>query len=137
MYTTNHKNSVTTFLTLLSAYVQDISLPDRSITLDEWREVINLARAHNIFALVFEKASENTSFINMPEYPQWSLEVMSIVAGQARRTETFLSLYKSFLKKEIHPIVMKGLICRQLYGEFCDHRPSGDEDILVKKELPV
>lgn len=28
---------------------------------------------------------------------------------------------------------MKGLICRQLYGELCDHRPSGDEDILIRK----
>lgn len=28
---------------------------------------------------------------------------------------------------------MKGIICRQLYGEFCDHRPSGDEDILIHK----
>ena len=29
--------------------------------------------------------------------------------------------------------MMKGLICRQLYGEYCDHRPSGDEDILIRK----
>ncbi len=58
---------------------------------------------------------------------------MSIVAGQARRTEAFLSLYKEFVKADIHPIVMKGLICRQLYEEYCDHRPSGDEDILIQK----
>lgn len=29
---------------------------------------------------------------------------------------------------------MKGIICRQLYGDLHDHRPSGDEDILIKKE---
>lgn len=28
---------------------------------------------------------------------------------------------------------MKGIIFRQLYGEFCDYRPSGDEDILIRK----
>jgi len=30
--------------------------------------------------------------------------------------------------------VMKGLICRQLYGKNAEKRPSGDEDILVRKE---
>ena len=42
-------------------------------------------------------------------------------------------LYKEFLKSDIHPIVMNGIIYRQLYGEYCDHRPSGDEDILIRK----
>ena len=28
--------------------------------------------------------------------------------------------------------MMKGIICRQLYGELGEHRPSGDEDILVE-----
>ena len=42
-------------------------------------------------------------------------------------------LYKEFLKSDIHPIVMNGIIYRQLYGEYCDHRPSGDEDRLIRK----
>lgn len=28
---------------------------------------------------------------------------------------------------------MNGIIYRQLYGEYCDHRPSDDEDILIRK----
>jgi len=32
----------------------------------------------------------------------------------------------------IYPIVMKGMICRQLYGDLGEHRPSSDEDILVE-----
>lgn len=28
---------------------------------------------------------------------------------------------------------MKGLICGQLYEGYCDHRPFGDEDILIRK----
>ncbi|WP_412853140.1 nucleotidyltransferase family protein [Amedibacillus dolichus] len=79
-----------------------------------------------------EKASENDKFNNLPIYSQLAFETMPVVAGQARRTEAFLSLYKQFLKEGIHPILMKGLICRQLYGEYCDHRSSGDEDILIR-----
>lgn len=122
------------FLKLLSASVNNNgSLFNDSLTQSEWEQIISLSRKHNILPLIFEIASENTSFINLEEYQQLSFEVMSIVAGQTRRTEAFLLLYKQFLKADIHPIVLKGLICRQLYGEFCDHRPSGDEDILIQR----
>jgi hypothetical protein len=55
-----------------------------------------------------------------------------MVAKQVEKTEMFLNLYCAFLKENLHPIVMKGIICRQLYGKYEDYRPSGDEDILVK-----
>lgn len=120
------------FLNVLSACVHHTPFNNPSLSFDEWRAVITLARAHNVLALVFEKASEDDNFTELPEYQQLAFETMSVVAGQARRTEVFLSLYKQFLKEGIHPILMKGLICRQLYGEYCDHRPSGDEDILIR-----
>lgn len=120
-------------LNLLSACANHTPLNNLSLSFDEWRAVIALARAHNVLALLFEKASEDENFTALPEYQQLIFETMSLVAGQARRTETFLSLYKQFLKVDIYPIVMKGIICRQLYGEYCDHRPSGDEDILIRK----
>lgn len=53
--------------------------------------------------------------------------------GRHEGQKLFLQFYKKFLKADVHPIVMKGIICRQLYGEYCDHRPSGDEDILIRK----
>lgn len=30
---------------------------------------------------------------------------------------------------------MKGIVCRQLYGELCNHRPSADEDILIRRSV--
>lgn len=119
-------------LNLLSACVNHTLLNNLSLSFDEWRAVITLARAHNVLALFFEKASEDENFTALPEYQQLIFETMSLVAGQARRTEAFLSLYNQFLKVDIYPIVMKGIICRLLYGEYCDHRPSGDEDILIR-----
>ena len=121
------------FLHILSSCINNTAVPQMNLCQQEWEEVVRIARAHNVFPLIFEKASENESFVSLPEYQQYAFEVMSIVAGQARRTEAFLSLYKEFVKADIHPIVMKGLICRQLYEEYCDHRPSGDEDILIQK----
>lgn len=122
-----------TFLNLLSASIHLSSVGTLPLNFDEWYEVLTLAQSHNVLPLVFEKASECEAFTVLPEYQRLTVEIMATVAGQARRTADFLELYRVFLKDDIHPIVMKGLICRQLYGEFCDHRPSGDEDILIQK----
>ena len=59
-----------------------------------WEEILKLARGHNVLALIFEKASENVTFNTLKEYQQLAYETMTIVAGQARRTEAFLSVYK-------------------------------------------
>lgn len=59
-------------------------------------------------------------------------ENLGSIAAQVKRTNAFLKLYASFRNNDIYPLVMKGLICRQLYGELCDHRPSVDEDILIR-----
>lgn len=122
------------FLEILSSSVHQTNLSDISLNAKEWDRVLSLARKHNVVTLVFEKASEVSAFTKLPTYTQNMMETMTIVASQARRTEEFLSLYQKCLQEDIHPIVMKGIICRQLYGEYCDHRPSGDEDILVCKE---
>jgi len=56
------------------------------------------------------------------------------MSNQAQKTEDFLELYRAFLNDRLSPIVLKGIICRQLYGEKCNLRPSGDEDILIEKK---
>lgn len=122
-----------TFLNLLSASIHLSSAGTLHLNSDEWHEVLTLAQSHNVLPLVFEKVSECEAFTILPEYQSLTVEIMATVAGQARRTADFFEIYREFLKNEIHPIVMKGLICRQLYGELCDHRPSGDEDILIRK----
>lgn len=99
----------------------------------DYGEILSKAQAHNILPLVFEKLSEIPDFINYPQSEAYGKTAMEIIAVQARRTEVFLELYRTFSKVGLCPIIMKGIICRQLYGELCDHRPSGDEDILIRK----
>jgi hypothetical protein len=52
---------------------------------------------------------------------------------QTIRTGEFLSLNRTLRAAGVKPLVIKGLICRQLYPKP-DLRPSGDEDLLVSKE---
>lgn len=121
------------FVELLAAVMHGNSITQTSLTQNQWHDILELARIHSVLPLIFEKASENKSFLSLPEYQQLAFETMAIVAGQARRTEAFLFVYQELLKAEIHPIIMKGLVCRQIYGDYCDHRASGDEDILILK----
>lgn len=130
----HNRNADIRFLQILSASVHNTPFFEVPLTESQWITMFEFARSHNVVPIVFEKACESRNFTEMPDYTRLSMETMAIVAGQARRTEAFLSLYSQLIKENIHPIVMKGIICRHLYGEYCDHRPSGDEDILIHKE---
>lgn len=99
-----------------------------------WDLMIQTAKAHNLFALFHEVAFQYPTYQKRADYEKNTQISLSIIAQQVKKTESFLKLYREFLKEDLHPIVMKGIICRQLYGKYAEHRPSGDEDILVLKE---
>ena len=120
------------FLTLLGNITHN--LKSENITNTDWFAIFTLAKNHNVLPLIFESASGYEDFVNSPNYQTYMTVSMQWIMRQARHTEEFLSLYRAFLAEELHPIVMKGLVCRQLYGELADHRPSGDEDILIEKK---
>ena len=56
---------------------------------------------------------------------------------QFHRSAVFLEVYRKLLEKGTHPLVVKGILCRELYPKP-DLRISADEDLLVsEEELPV
>lgn len=99
-----------------------------------WEDMVSLARDNNILPILVEGASKYASYTKRQEYMVELQETMAVVAAQVKRTESFLRIYGKLAKENIYPLVMKGLICRQLYGDLCDHRPSSDEDILIRPE---
>lgn len=121
------------FLSVLDSVIHHKPLPEiREVS--DWEGVFALARRHNLLALVFEAAAELPETAELPEYGICLQETMSTVASQAQRTAAFLELYRAFSEAGLAPLVMKGIVCRELYGEYRDHRPSGDEDLLVEKQ---
>lgn len=124
-------NITNIFLSIIDAAVHNKPVkPQEDIT---YGELLPMAQAHNILPLVFEKLCEISGFTNHPEFETYMKRAMEVIAIQARRTNVFLEMYQAFLEADLHPLVLKGIICRQLYGELCDYRPSGDEDILIRK----
>ncbi len=100
----------------------------------DYGEILKLASEQNLQALVCEKLCETREFTTSGEYARAAADTVGLVAGQSARTEAFLELYRKFEKAGLQLVIMKGIICRELYGKFRDHRPSGDEDILVRQE---
>jgi hypothetical protein len=51
---------------------------------------------------------------------------------QTRKTGEFLQLYRTLRLAGVKPLVVKGIICRNLYPQP-DYRASSDEDVLIPK----
>ena len=124
---------VINFLKLLGNTVNLIALDSVSNSVN-WETVFKYAKEHNVTPLIFEKASEIDSFSEYEKYNEIFIRSMNQVAEQTNNTDAFLKLYKVFRENNLYPIVMKGIILREMYGSLADCRPSGDEDILIRKE---
>ncbi len=100
-------------------------------------DTLTLASAHKNLPLIYEGLF--TLYPPTPDdAPQWSAlmreyrrRTYADVIGQTSRTLSFLRLYETMHENGISPLVMKGIICRTLYPKP-DHRPSSDEDLLVR-----
>lgn len=98
----------------------------------DWAFLSNTARKQNLLPLFFEAAFMLDDYQNSKVYEKDQLDTFAMVTAQIQRSDAFVEIYKKITAHGIFPIVMKGIVCRQLYGELGEHRPSGDEDILVK-----
>lgn len=99
------------------------------------RQLFALADSHCVFPMVFDAiyALKNENEKESSFYRKEKKKAERLTCGQARMTAEFLRLYRYLLKKNLHPIVMKGIICRNLYPEP-EQRSSLDEDLFVPED---
>ena len=99
-------------------------------------ELYQMSSVHKVTAAVYEqiykdvllKQNENLEIAQM-----FKKNTIHEVVLQAKKTEGFLQIYRTLNEQGVHPLVVKGIICRKLY-EKPDYRISADEDILLRKE---
>ncbi len=123
------ENFINILNTAFTGKVLSLSEPD-------WKLLCQAAKSQSVIPLFTEGLSAYPEFGGAPESMKRQLLNASfgLIANQARRTEEFLSCYRAMLDAGLRPLVVKGVVCRSTYGSLADHRPSGDEDIYVKKE---
>ena len=109
----------------------------KDISLEEpvdWERMSRIAREQNLLPLFFEAACTNEQYAKTNVFVKDQMDTFSMVAEQIQRSNALLEVYEKISAQGIYPIVMKGLVCRHLYGELGEHRPSGDEDLLIEEK---
>lgn len=93
--------------------------------------VIKLAEQHHVLPLIFEAiyACPAATAMDGVLFMQCKRSTVQSVMVQALKTEEFLALNRHLRANGVTPVVVKGLICRNLYPHP-DCRTSGDEDVL-------
>lgn len=100
----------------------------------DWYRVITLAKSHKVLPLIVQTERGNEAFSSHQIFTSVTGITVGQTVSQIKRTELFIRLYSKMNGQEIFPLVLKGIVCRELYGNLADYRISGDEDILVEKE---
>ena len=121
----------TAFLRLLRAAVgtkAESELPP--LAADDWIAVFSLAEQHHVLPLVLDAAHRVGADIPPDVFRPYQLRAMRVVSLQTAKTAAFLALYRSLAERGLSPLVMKGILCRELYPQP-DFRFSADEDLLI------
>lgn len=122
------------FLNILRCALKGAPLESApGLTEAEWEQLFRTAQDHRILPLVFEAVHALPEMKASPQRPALKQAVFQQVMLQTRKTADFLGLMRSFSQAGIHPLVVKGIICRNLYPHP-DHRSSSDEDLLIPPE---
>ena len=124
------------FLEILNAVI-DVNGYENTVQIQEpmdWEYMSIQARKQNLLPIFVEGAERYDSYRNYSGYARDIQDAMVMVAVQMQKSKAFLDVYTKFLDNGVSPIVIKGIVMRQLYGDYREHRLSGDEDILIRPE---
>lgn len=105
------------------------------IKAEEWVGLFRLAQRHQILPMIYEAVYGCPAFSSCPAETAKTVRgrVIRQVMAQSMKTSEFLEAYAALTEKGLAPLVVKGLVCRELYPKP-DHRCSGDEDVLIRNE---
>lgn len=101
----------------------------------EWQALFVLAAQQMALPMVYGTTRALPEFQAQPEEFRREVrrQTMGQTAAQIRRTQAFAAVYQDLLIQGIRPVVVKGLVCRDLYPSP-EQRISGDEDLLLDPE---
>lgn len=97
---------------------------------EEWDALITLAAAHKVLPLICDAVYACPAARECADMGTYKRQAIGQVTVQTVRTGEFLTLFHGMREAGLHPLVVKGILCRRLYLKG-DHRPSADEDLLV------
>ena len=122
------------FLRVLRSALKGEKVNMEELTPEQWREILAMAEEHKLLPMVLDTLGDCPGLQNMEmaQLAAFRRQARHHVLMQTLRTGEFLALNRTLRAAGVKPLVVKGLVCRQLYPKP-DLRPSGDEDVLVSE----
>ncbi len=123
-------------LQILNAYIhaeKDDTLPPDFLSFEP---LFALSHAQGVAPVVWHAlSSDQRALRDCPAAlaALWRADSDRESAAQAQREAQFLDLYQLLRESGLHPLVLKGAVCRSLYA-WPTLRASCDEDILLQKD---
>lgn len=105
------------------------------LPVQDWLALFRMAEIHHVLPLIYEAIYDCPAARKLdPAFlAPFKKKMVQQVLIQAMKTNEFLQLEKRLQDAGMGLLVVKGIICRDLYPKP-DYRLSGDEDILIKAE---
>ena len=124
------------FLPALKAALKNEKVSwSEELELQDWIELFRIATTHQVLPLIYEAVYDCSAARNMEPQVFMSAKQQTIrsVMLQTMKTNEFLGLFQYLQKAGVQALVVKGIVCRNLYPNP-DYRMSGDEDVLIPEE---
>ena len=107
--------------------------PEEPITPEQWNRILTFAQVHQLLPMVVDTCYRLPGLAGTELLASVRGSVRQQVFLQARKTAEFLALYRKLRQAGAAPLVVKGIVCRNLYPQP-DQRASSDEDVLIRPE---
>lgn len=124
------------FLEALKASLKNEQVSwEREIPSDEWEQLFRMAKQHHILPMIYEAVycCPAAGKADPGIFEPYKRSTVQSVMLQTIKTSEFLGLYHSLSESGLKPLVIKGILCRELYPNP-DYRMSSDEDLLIMPE---
>ena len=109
---------------------------DFEIGTEEWLRLFRQSEIHHVLPMIYDAVYDCPSARGMdPAFLKpFKKKTVQQVMVQTIKTSEFLQLYQFLRQGGIRPVMVKGIVCRELYPNP-DYRVSGDEDMLILPDL--
>lgn len=129
-------NPTNIFIDILKSAMTQTSY-ETTTTIDQegWERIYDISQKQQLAPLIYQQIFSNESFqqsdIEFQNF--WKMDTINQAGNQARKSVLFLTLFDKMRKQGLTALVVKGIICRNLYKDP-DLRISNDEDLFIPRD---
>ena len=102
---------------LRSAMTQTSCDMIEGLSTQDWEKIYDISQKQQLAPMIYQQIFSNESFQNSdPGFQQfWKGDTIDQAGNQARKSILFLMLFDKMRQNGLTPLIVKGIVCRDLY----------------------